>query len=87
MKVEIINSRRTDIIPRVGQYWKHTDYGTIYLRINDSDGLRCLPGSSTDSDFFSINITDENSWIVKTPISSNNIVILRVKEPLRFEIV
>lgn len=71
--VEGMNTR-TDIIPKVGEVWKHKHDSTIWMRIQDTYGVMGKPIESCQNSFFSIDL--DTGLVSHTGLNAKNIELL-----------
>lgn len=48
MKTEIVENKKTQRLPEVGEAWTHPGSADVYVRINDKEGRRALDFEAPD---------------------------------------
>jgi len=77
MKIELLKDKKTNRIPKVGEFWKHTNDNTIYLRIVDEIGEYYNHKNLYENRFYSIPISDKKIQVISsTHKSSKDFIIL-----------
>ena len=73
-----------NIVPEVGEMWKHPNDREVYLRIRDENGQKALPGAS-GTYLFSVRVKDGN--ICSTSPDANFIMLEPIGgEPLMLQV-
>ncbi len=78
IKVELLDNKPT--IPKVGEFWMHRPFGTVYLRISDYSGAKALDDVCPIKDqFYSVRLECFN--VYRTSLS-DTVIILKPKSEI-----
>ncbi len=79
MDIKIKREEKKNVIPEVGQFWKHAESGDkVYYRVDDE--AKDIFGFTDDEDMF-YSITNKGKFAY-TRKDDNNIIILKQDGPL-----
>lgn len=74
MKARIEEHLASARLPDVGEWWKHSNKGHIYMRVTDQSGERFFSGKSAQECFFSV---ANDGYATYTLRSSTDVQILK----------
>lgn len=79
MNTQTLPPNSKNVLPAVGQPWKHDTGTTVFIRIMDRYGLAIFDRRADDDMFFSVNTRDGS--IVETCRNNDNRVLLEGAGP------
>ena len=85
MKTEIVENKKTQWLPKVGEAWTHSDNAEVYIRISDEDGRKAIGHSERPVATIFYSLCLGSGSITWTPRESNCILLEPVGGVMRFQ--